>query len=641
MCSPKTRLFILSIGLGSLAMAVAVASPLEKRSQQGRKSTDAPIAARGKLGQDLFLALDHRDEKALESLLKNGADPNSRNGLGFVPLYMATASHQPEAMKALLAAKALPDADSSYGTPLMFAASSANVEGAGLLLSRGAKVNAIRDDGMSVLMMASNTGAPPMVSLLLQNKADATLRDDDGLTALNYAARMGNTVVAQMLLDAGASVDSADFNHRTPLMEAAQVGHADVVELLLKKGANPNLKDSVGRTPLLLSSEYGNNPSVISALVKGGADTKATDAKGRTAADLARLHGYRDALAVLANNSTLESAKGPVARNPHDAVNSSLKLLQSSMLKFSSMARCVSCHQEGLGRMATGLAKDHGFSLNRDVQRTQVERVDGMLTALRPLHERALIDPETMKQVPLIEINEVNTSDTWFLAGKAAHREPRTVAASAMAMVLAKQQSPDGKWAFSGPRAPMQSSAFTFTALSVRALEAYGPKTKYAEVSSRIRKAKSWLLRTPAVTSEDRASRLLGLDWVGASVAAKSKAVEEILKDQRSDGGWAQLPDLHSDAYATGQALFALHEAGKLPISNPAYQRGVKFLLRTQDDDGSWFVSKRANPNNNYFDAGFPHGQSQYASFNGTCWATMALLETLPVSRRHLVASRS
>ena len=52
----------------------------------------------------------------------------------------------------------------------------------------------------------------------------------------------------------------------------------------------------------------------------------------------------------------------------------------------------------------------------------------------------------------------------------------------------------------------------------------------------------------------------------------------------------------------------------------------MQFLLRTQEEDGSWFVNKRAMPINNYFDAAFPHGQSQYASFNATCWATMALL---------------
>jgi hypothetical protein len=85
---------------------------------------------------------------------------------------------------------------------------------------------------------------------------------------------------------------------------------------------------------------------------------------------------------------------------------------------------------------------------------------------------------------------------------------------------------------------------------------------------------------------------------------------------------------MQSDAYATGQALYALNESG-MPVSDPVYQRGVKYLLRTQDRDGTWFVNKRAIPANNYLDAGFPHGESQCASFNGTCWAMMALLETV------------
>jgi ankyrin repeat protein len=65
---------------------------------QTRKTTDPPAPAQGKYGQDLFLAVDHRDLAKLKSLLKHGADPNSRNGLGFTPLYMASASHQPDAM---------------------------------------------------------------------------------------------------------------------------------------------------------------------------------------------------------------------------------------------------------------------------------------------------------------------------------------------------------------------------------------------------------------------------------------------------------------------------------------------------------------------------------------------------------------
>jgi hypothetical protein len=104
-------------------------------------------------------------------------------------------------------------------------------------------------------------------------------------------------------------------------------------------------------------------------------------------------------------------------------------------------------------------------------------------------------------------------------------------------------------------------------------------------------------------------------------------AAAEILADQRPDGGWAQAPGSQSDAYATGQALYALRVGGGVKASNPAWRRGMRFLLRTQDADGSWFVNKRAVPANNYFSTGFPHGESQYASFNGTCWALLALLK--------------
>lgn len=251
------------------------------------------------------------------------------------------------------------------------------------------------------------------------------------------------------------------------------------------------------------------------------------------------------------------------------------------------------------------------------------------MTALQTLHMQALKSEEVMKQVPLIEIEEVATGYTWMMAGMAADKQPANEAAGAMAMVLARQQMPDGHWQYSVPRVPMQSSFFTTTALAVQALRAYGPRSYSGEVAERISRAKTWLLKAPAQTSEDRAFRLLGLKWAGATAEERRQTADELRAEQRPDGGWSQLATLPSDAYATGQALYALHIAGGLPATDPAYTQGVQFLLRTQDEDGSWFVNKRAVPQNNYFDAGFPHGQSQYSSFNGTCWATLALLETL------------
>lgn len=592
----------------------------------GRRSNEAPVPGRGKLGQDLFLAIDHRDTEGVRGLLKQGADPNALNGLEIRPLFLASASYQMDVMQELLKAGAKPDAASTYGTPLTFAAGSGNLAGASILLGRGANPNTIRSDGISVLMMAANAGNPALVAELIKHKANVSTKDDGGETALSFAARGGHLEVGKMLVAAGAAVNGADAEGLTPLMVASMTGHADFVKMLLSKGAKPNAKNAAGQTALVLASRYGDYPEVLTALIQGGANPKAKDTDGRLAASVVGARGYANCLSVLGGPSAT-----PMMRTARSSVDLSLKRIQSSMLQFTQSATCVSCHHEGLARVATGEALMRGFKVDGAVQHEQTARLRGMVAGMKPLHDQALKSPEAMKHIPLYEINEVGTGYSWLMAGMAANNEPASDATAAMAMVLARQQAPDGSWTFSLPRIPMQSSFFTFTALSVKALKQYGPKDHSAELAERIDKAKQWLIKAEPKSSEDRASRLLGLKWVGAD---PTSAVAPIVSDQRPDGGWSQSPDTQSDAYATGQALYALHIAGGIPVTDPVYQRGVQFLLRTQDSDGSWFVAKRAISANNYFDAGFPHGESQYASFNGSCWATLALLETVDRVKR-------
>lgn len=616
----------LRLGFGTLMMSLLAVGAIANWStadiplQSHRRSTDPPLPARGNLGQDLFLAIDQRDVSAVKALLKSGADPNSRNGLEFTPLFVAAASHQPEVMSALLGAGATPDADSAYGTPLTFAAAGGHFEGAKMLLAKGADVSTVRSDGMTVLMMAANTGVPPIVEELIKRKADVNAKDDFGSSALSLAARGGHADVARLLLAAGAETNTTDSQGQTPLMTAAQNGHADLVRLFIKHGAKVGQKDLKGRTALHLATAYGDYPEVVSALVEAGANPNAIDKSGRTSTDYAAAREGKESK--------------PRFRTTRESVQASLNLMQASMQKFNQRTACVSCHQEGLGRIATGLAMDHGFNLDQSVQKLQRGRLSGTLKAMLPMHTAALKDPSAMKQLPLIEMNEVSAIDSWLLTGMAANKEPANAGTAAMALVLARQQSKAGYWSFSLPRTPMQSSFFTVTALAIRSLQTYGPKSNAEELAERIQRAKQWLQKSEPRTSEDRASRLLGLKWANAPLEDRSKAADAILADQRPDGGWSQLPSLASDAYATGQALYALREGTGFPVNNLAYQRGVNYLLRTQDDDGSWFVNKRAIPANNYLDAGFPHGQSQYSSFNGTAWATMALLETLPKKSR-------
>jgi squalene cyclase len=103
------------------------------------------------------------------------------------------------------------------------------------------------------------------------------------------------------------------------------------------------------------------------------------------------------------------------------------------------------------------------------------------------------------------------------------------------------------------------------------------------------------------------------------------EAIDDLIATQRSDGGWAQLRSPQSDAYATGEALVALREAGA-SVKSSRYRRGIQFLLKTQLQDGSWFVRKRAHPTQPYFESGFPHGANQYISAAATNWAALALV---------------
>jgi hypothetical protein len=172
-----------------------------------------------------------------------------------------------------------------------------------------------------------------------------------------------------------------------------------------------------------------------------------------------------------------------------------------------------------------------------------------------------------------------------------------------------------------------------FTALAVAGLKAYAPAGRSKEISARIARARAWMLEANAAETVDMVFKLLGLMWADAAAAAAAdieKAAGILLRQQRQDGGWAQLPTLPSDAYATGQALYALYETGTIPVDGPAYRRGVEFLLRTQLPDGSWYVPTRCFPVLEFSNSGFPHGRSQFISAAATAWATMALTLTVP-----------
>lgn len=159
------------------------------------------------------------------------------------------------------------------------------------------------------------------------------------------------------------------------------------------------------------------------------------------------------------------------------------------------------------------------------------------------------------------------------------------------------------------------------------------------------------------IVSLFRADRRRGLHDAG----------RKLIDLQNTDGGWPQTPDQESDPYSTGMCLIVLKEVYsdlenyggdnawelqrfitkrylRLPpkplaenwwlyrwTTQPTYprfefeHRALKYLLTSQKKDGSWHVSSRATPVQEFFDNGDPHETDQFISIMATAWATAAL----------------
>jgi squalene cyclase len=239
--------------------------------------------------------------------------------------------------------------------------------------------------------------------------------------------------------------------------------------------------------------------------------------------------------------------------------------------------------------------------------------------------------------------NKMNSDAVFFLQGRefgglpdnhlygtfmmAVLNVPSSLATDAWVYYLAAKQRQAGNWHGMATRTPIQDGDISRTALAIRALSVYGIPARKAELSGRIHSAVAWLVAQQPHSTEERIMQLLGLAWAGANRPLREARTRELKALQRSDGGWGQTPNLVSDAYATGQVLYALHELGQ-PASDPGIQRGIAFLLRTQAEDGTWHVMSRAMKIQPYFESGFPYEHDQWISQSGTAWAAMALAVT-------------
>jgi hypothetical protein len=75
--------------------------------------------------------------------------------------------------------------------------------------------------------------------------------------------------------------------------------------------------------------------------------------------------------------------------------------------------------------------------------------------------------------------------------------------------------------------------------------------------------------------------RLVLWPRVGRPAEEWEPLARRLRERQNADGGWGQDQEMASDAWATGQALYALAHAGVKP-DDPLVIRAQAFLLKTQ-----------------------------------------------------------
>jgi ankyrin repeat protein len=295
---------------GETPLGLALEHPALERWLDWR---DWPLPQRPLRGTDLPAAAAVGALAAVQRLLELGFAVDTRDEQGATALLRACGAGHRDVAACLLDAGADPSLPAHSGVTALVAAVSARREAlVALLLQREVAVDQRLPNDATALMVAAALGYPDIAEQLLAAGADVKAVDSSGRNALHAAAQFGfehnDSLRTRRLFDGllkhGAEINHADREGKTPLLlllgaqlppgsdgDATHLGA--LVPPLLDAGAHVAHADQRGVTALHACAMHALlAPARV--LLSRGADRQATDAFGRTAAEVARQLGFVD-----------------------------------------------------------------------------------------------------------------------------------------------------------------------------------------------------------------------------------------------------------------------------------------------------------------------------------------------------------
>lgn len=283
--------------------------------------------------------------------------------------------------------------------------------------------------------------------------------------------------------------------------------------------------------------------------------------------------------------SALRAEVRPTPANVDASINRGLGYLTKDALAWKKEHNCVSCHHAGLIIWSLREAKRRGHAVDEpalaDLTKWVCDTAYGT-----PVEPRAAGEPKRL-----------SAGAAWFALGFGADPRPDAPAQKELKLLLKTvedDQTETGGW-LSWPRTRppfFGESDDTMTALGTLAVVSAAASGD-AEAAVVRDKGVKWLAETK--TDDDPQSvalRLILWKKLGRPAEEWMPLVQRIKDRQNADGGWSQEKEMASDAWATGQALYALANSGDRP-GDPAITRGQAFLIMSQRDDGSWPMTSR------------------------------------------------